>query len=289
MLGAGKTTLISILTGVYPATSGTAKLAGFDIKNQSELALRSIGVCPQFDILWSDLTVEEHLYFYARLKGVAIDFEDDAVNAALELVKMTLLRERLVKGLSGGEKRRVSIAISLVSNPKVVFLDGNHSDKSKIFVEPTTGLDPEVRRTVWDTIARARGNRAILMTTHSMEEAEVCCQTIGIMAKGRMRCFGSPTRLKHQYGCGYKLSLISIDFPKTDELLQQILPDGYRLMHSFHSSRRYAFVPTADQLAHIFDQLVSRSKEHGIQTWGISQTTLDEIFTTLISNEDASG
>lgn len=146
-----------------------------------------------------------------------------------------------------------------------------------------------MRRTVWDTIARARGNRAILMTTHSMEEAEVCCQTIGIMAKGRMRCLGSPTRLKYLYGCGYKLSIISTDFTQTDELLSQILPNGYKLLHSFHSSRRYGFVPNSDELANIFDQLVSRSHDFAIQTWGISQTTLDEIFTTLISNEDASG
>lgn len=121
--GAGKTTLISILTGVYPSTAGLAHLAGYNIDTHPELALRSIGVCPQFDILWPELTVEDHLYFYARLKGVGVAFEDDAVFAALDLVQMTDLRARVVKGLSGGERRRVSIAIALVSNPKVVFLD----------------------------------------------------------------------------------------------------------------------------------------------------------------------
>jgi ABC-type multidrug transport system ATPase subunit len=276
--GAGKTSLISIMTGVYPATSGFATLAGFDIQNQSALAFRSIGVCPQFDILWHELTVEDHLYFYARLKGVGIDYEDDAVRAALELVQLSKFRTRLVKGLSGGERRRVSIAIALVSNPKVVFLD-----------EPTTGLDPEVRRTVWDTIARARGDRVILMTTHSMEEAEVCCQTIGIMAKGRMRCIGSPTRLKYLYGCGYKLSITSSDFPQSEQLIEQILPPGFCLLHSFHSSRRYAFVPDAENLANIFDELVEKATAYKIKTWGISQTTLDEIFTNIVSEEDASG
>jgi ABC-type Na+ transport system ATPase subunit NatA len=150
--GAGKTSLISILTGIYTPTEGSATLAGFDTTEEPEYAFRSIGVCPQFDILWADLTIEDHLFFYARLKGVAVEFEKEAVYAALDLVQLQHLRTRQVKGLSGGERRRVSIAIALVSNPKVVFLD-----------EPTTGLDPEVRRTVWDTIARARGNRAILM------------------------------------------------------------------------------------------------------------------------------
>ena len=128
--GAGKTTLISILTGIYPPTSGTATLAGFSITEQSDLSFRSIGVCPQFDILWPELTVEEHLYFYARLKGVVPRFESEAVAASLDLVQMTHLRSRLIKGLSGGERRRVSIAIALVSDPKVVFLD-----------EPTTGIE----------------------------------------------------------------------------------------------------------------------------------------------------
>lgn len=127
--GAGKTSLISILTGIYPPTSGTATLAGFCISEEPDLSFRSIGVCPQFDILWSELTVEEHLYFYARLKGVVEIFEDEAVAAALDLIQMTHLRTRIIKGLSGGERRRVSIAIALVSNPKVVFLD-----------EPTTGI-----------------------------------------------------------------------------------------------------------------------------------------------------
>ena len=276
ILGAGKTSLISILTGVYAPTSGNAKLAGYNIVDDPEVAFRSIGVCPQFDILWSELTVEEHLYFYARLKGVAVAFEEAAVSAALDLVSMVDFRKRIVKGLSGGERRRVSIAIALVSNPKVVFLD-----------EPTTGLDPEVRRTVWDTIARARGNRAILMTTHSMEEAEVCCQTIGIMAKGRMRCLGSPTRLKYLYGCGYKLSITFTDAKKAEEFVAQILPPGYKLLHAFFSSRRYAFVPNAEQLATVFERLVKEAQLFTITNFGISQTTLDEIFTSIVSEEDA--
>ena len=121
--GAGKTSLISMLTGVTQPDHGTAKIAGLDIADNPGYAFRSIGVCPQFDILWEDLTIEDHLYFYARLKGVAIAFESDAVTAALQLVELSALRTRTVKQLSGGEKRRVSIAISLVSDPKVILFD----------------------------------------------------------------------------------------------------------------------------------------------------------------------
>lgn len=125
------------------------------------------------------------------------------------------------------------------------------------------------------------------MTTHSMEEAEVCCQTIGIMAKGRMRCLGSPTRLKYLYGCGYKLSITSDDMDRSEELISSILPSGWRVLHSFSTSRRYGFIPDAVQLGEVFDILVKRSTDFGIKTWGISQTTLDEIFTTIVSAEDA--
>ncbi|KAJ3261112.1 hypothetical protein HK103_006421 [Boothiomyces macroporosus] len=276
--GAGKTTLISVLTGIYPPTGGEATIAGFDIYENPQLAFRSIGVCPQFDILWNDLSIEDHLFFYARLKGISPELETSAVRAALELVELLHLAKRLVKGLSGGEKRRVSIAISLVSDPKVVFLD-----------EPTTGLDPDVRRSVWDTIAIARGNRAILLTTHSMEEAEVCCQKVGIMAKGHLKCLGTPAALKENYGYGYKLSITSHKMDKAHDFVMSILPEGSRCIHNFEQSRKYGFKPDAIQLANVFDLLVLHATDAGIESWGVSQTTLDEIFTSVITESDASG
>ncbi|KAL2915890.1 hypothetical protein HK105_204591 [Polyrhizophydium stewartii] len=277
--GAGKTTLISILTGVYEPTHGSATLGGFDIVGEADAAFRSIGVCPQFDILWPDLTIEEHLFFYARLKGVAREFEREAVAAATELVKLETMRTRRVKNLSGGEKRRLSIAIALVADPRVVFLD-----------EPTTGLDPEVRRVVWDVIARARGSRAILMTTHSMEEAEVCCQRIGIMAKGTMRCLGTAARLKELYGRGYKLHIYgaSAQLDQAERFVQQVLPRGRASrIQMFNNMRVYVFQPTQEELANVFDAMSREHRRHGILSWGIGQTTLDEIFTSLISEDDA--
>jgi ABC-type multidrug transport system ATPase subunit len=103
------------------------------------------------------LTISEHLYFYARLKGITRQFEDRAVNEALESVSLAKFRDRLTKGLSGGERRRVSIAIALLGQPKVVFLD-----------EPTTGLDPQVRRLIWDIVNRARRDRTIVLVNHDL-------------------------------------------------------------------------------------------------------------------------
>ena len=121
--GAGKTTLISILTGLYEASTGTARIAGFDIKTEIDQVYKVVGICPQFDIQWDELTVGEHLYFYARLKGIIQSDEKRAVKYALESVALLSFENRLTKGLSGGERRRLSIAIALLGEPKVVFLD----------------------------------------------------------------------------------------------------------------------------------------------------------------------
>lgn len=121
--GAGKTTLISMLTGLYQASGGKATLAGFDIATETSEVYKNIGICPQFDILWDDLTVGEHLYFYARIKLVPKNLEKATVKASLATVGLEPFENRLTKGLSGGEKRRLSIAIALIGAPKVVFLD----------------------------------------------------------------------------------------------------------------------------------------------------------------------
>ncbi len=192
--GAGKTTLISMLTGMYGPTSGEAWIGGFSLEDELDKIQVSIGVCPQFDILWPELTVEEHLLFYARLKGVAPRDEQRMVDRAMGEVYLEKFRSFQTHELSGGMKRRLSVAISLVGNPRVVFLD-----------EPSTGLDPENRRQLWDILTQSRGKRAIVLTTHSMEEADVLCNRIGIINHGRMRCLGSQLHLKNKFGGGYQL------------------------------------------------------------------------------------
>lgn len=199
--GAGKTTLISILTGLYESSVGEAKIAGFNVRTESGEVYKRIGICPQFDILWDDLTISEHLYFYARLKGIKSSDEGLVVDRAMKAVSLFELAKRKTKTLSGGEKRRVSIAIALLGDPKVIFF-GNLMFNLD---EPSTGLDPSVRRLIWDIINNAKEGRTIILTTHSMEEAEALCQRIGIMAKGTLRCLANPTRLKSLYGPGFKI------------------------------------------------------------------------------------
>ncbi|KAI8838124.1 hypothetical protein BC829DRAFT_447484 [Chytridium lagenaria] len=254
--GAGKTTLISILTGLYEASSGNATLAGFNYKSEQDSVYKVI-----------DLTVGEHLYFYARLKGVPTREEKAAVQKALANVSLTTLENRKTKGLSGGEKRRLSIAIALIGDPAVVFLD-----------EPTTGLDPEVRRLIWNIVTNAREGKTIILTTHSMEEAEALCQRIGIMAKGTLRCLANPIRLKDLYGSGFKLFLIRFRWRRIRKRaaawIESLMPKGWTKVDSFATNTSYEFPPAPGVISYLFQTIEAGKVENGILDWGISQTTL---------------
>ncbi|CAI2173390.1 3335_t:CDS:2 [Funneliformis geosporum] len=276
--GAGKTTLISILTGLYEPSSGSAKINDYDLDTQMGDVYRSIGICPQHDILWDDLTVLEHCLFYARIKGIPAKDELTAANQALKQVRLEGYADRLSKGLSGGEKRRLSIAISLIGNPVVVFLD-----------EPTTGLDPEVRRLIWNIVNEAKKGRTIVLTTHSMEEAEVLCNRIGIMAKGTLRCIGPQLRLKEAYGRGFKLNFSCK--PKSVNIatkyIESLLPPTATKLDSFTTNFSYEFEPQPGLIAKLFEEIEKHKVKYDIDDWGLSQTSLEEVFLRIIGEADA--
>ena len=156
-----------------------------------------LGLCPQFDFLWDELTVCEHLALYARIKGIGDETRiQNAARRAAELVDLDGDAYRKAAGnLSGGMRRRLSIAIALVGDPAVLVLD-----------EPTTGLDPDTRFQIWRCVAAAKKKRAVLLTTHSMSEADALCDRIGIMTGGTLQCLGTPLHLKNKFGAGYVLS-----------------------------------------------------------------------------------
>jgi len=191
----------------------------------------------------NELTVEEHLLFYARLKGIPRKQEKDAINESLNNVGLESFRNRLIKGLSGGERRRVSIAIALVGNPKLVFLD-----------EPTTGLDPDVRRLIWSIINDVSNGRTIVITTHSMEEAEVLCHRIGIMSHGTLRCCATPLRLKELYGSGFRLSYSNNPekYKELKEYVHRILPSETKAIRDLTSNSIYEFIPTQGLISSLF-------------------------------------
>jgi ABC-type multidrug transport system ATPase subunit len=193
-------------------------------------------------------------------------------------VSLMEYENRLSKGLSGGEKRRLSIAIALIGDPTVVFLD-----------EPTTGLDPEVRRIIWNIVNQTRLDKTVILTTHSMEEAEALCQRIGIMARGTLRCIANPLRLKELYGTGFKLFSNSEEHntSKVASYLESILPAGWRQMDYYATQISYEFPATKGAISKLFVEIENQKEALGIIDWGLGQTTLEEVFVKLISEADA--
>jgi len=277
--GAGKTTAISLLTGLYPPTEGTAVIAGHDIKTEMKQGRLMLGVCPQFNVLWETLTVEEHLLFYTRLKGVAPSLEKEHTAMWLRQLGLTFAKDRLSKDLSGGMKRRVSIGIALVGNPKLVFLD-----------EPTTGLDPASRRHLWTILERARHGRALILTTHSMDEAEVLSNRIGIMAFGAMRCIGTPQHLKSSIGSMYHLKINYNPENKVaaDDYAMTVFPFS-RLVRTYRSSSEYYIKQSDIQISTTFARMESETHTNGITDWGLNQVGLDEVFQMIVDASHVHG
>ncbi|KAK1298625.1 ABC transporter A family member 7 [Acorus calamus] len=191
--GAGKTSFINMMIGLIRPTSGTAYIQRLDIQTDMDEIYTKMGVCPQHDLLWEMLTGREHLLFYGRLKNLKGDALMQAVEASLKSVNLFHggVGDKQVRQYSGGMKRRLSVAISLIGDPKVVYVD-----------EPSTGLDPASRKNLWEVVKRAKQGRAIILTTHSMEEAEVLCDRLGIFVDGSLQCIGNPKEETMSQGQG---------------------------------------------------------------------------------------
>lgn len=195
--GAGKSTTFNMMTGLLQPTYGDGVVLGHSIIDGSGEMNQHIGVCPQHDVLWDQLTPVEHLQMFADFKDLAYDQVANEVAERLEDVALTKEGNRVAGNFSGGMKRRLSVAISLIGNPSVVYLD-----------EPTTGMDPVSRRAVWDLIEKVKRTRVTVLTTHSMEEADVLGDRIGIMKKGKFITLGTSLALKNRFGSGYRISIV---------------------------------------------------------------------------------
>ncbi|XP_029917221.1 phospholipid-transporting ATPase ABCA1b isoform X2 [Myripristis murdjan] len=195
--GAGKTTTMSILTGLFPPTSGTAYILGKDIRSELSAIRQSLGVCPQHNVLFSMLTVEEHIWFYARLKGLSEEQVKGEIEQILQDTGLPHKRRSRTSTLSGGMQRKLSVALAFVGGSKVVILD-----------EPTAGVDPYARRGIWDLLLNYRQGRTIILSTHHMDEADILGDRIAIISHGKLCCVGSSLFLKNQLGTGYYLTLV---------------------------------------------------------------------------------
>uniref|UniRef100_A0A8B9I399 P-type phospholipid transporter n=1 Tax=Anser brachyrhynchus TaxID=132585 RepID=A0A8B9I399_9AVES len=317
--GAGKTTTMSILTGLLPPTSGTAYVLGWDIRCDIDSIRKTMGTCPQHNVLFDILTVEEHIWFYGRLKGLA----EEQVKAEMEqLLRDTGLphkRREQTRNLSGGMQRKLSVAIAFVGGSRVVVLD-----------EPTAGVDPYSRRSIWELLLKYRKGRTIILSTHYMDEAELLGDRIAIIAQGRLRCCGSPLFLKARLGTGYYLTLVkreraepggstpsppkksssgsersgdtglgseqdseasTVDVPQLSALIQKLVL-GSRLVEDIGHEVLFVLPYSGAKdgaFGELFQELDARLGELGISGYGISDTTLEEIFLKVAEDTGVDG
>jgi lipooligosaccharide transport system ATP-binding protein len=195
--GAGKSTTMRIIAATSRRTSGTISILGRDPEEHGPQVRAHLGVVPQQDNLDTELTVAENLYIYGRYFGLSKKFVKNKVNELLAFAQLEEKRDVKVEALSGGMKRRLTIARALVSEPDILMLD-----------EPTTGLDPQARHILWDRLFRLKEDGVtLIITTHFMDEAEQLCDRLIVMDKGKIMAEGSPAQLIKEYSTREVLEL----------------------------------------------------------------------------------
>ncbi|KAF3783031.1 ABC transporter A family member 7, partial [Nymphaea thermarum] len=268
--GAGKTTFINMMIGLVSPTSGTAYVQGLDIRKDMDKIYTSMGVCPQHDLIWETLTGREHLLFYGRLKNLKGSALTHAVEESLKSVNLFNggVGDKLSGKYSGGMKRRLSVAISLIGDPQVVYMD-----------EPSTGLDPASRNNLWSVVRRAKQDRAIILTTHSMEEAEVLCDRLGIFVDGALQCVGNPKELRARYGGSYIFTMTTsaTQEEEVENLVRQISPTANKIYH-LSGTQKFELQKQEVRIAEVFRAVENAKSKLSIQAWGLADTTLEDVF-----------
>ncbi|EDV27708.1 uncharacterized protein TRIADDRAFT_53677 [Trichoplax adhaerens] len=282
--GAGKTTLIATLTGLLPTTRGTAYIYNYDINKPEEMTkIREItGVCPQHDILFDSLSAREHLVVFATIKGIPNDQINAAVDKTLEDITLMDKASTRASDLSGGQKRKLSVGIAIIGDPKVIYLD-----------EPTSGMDPLSRRQIWSLLQNRREGKVTLLTTHFMDEADILADRKAVVSHGKLRCAGSSLYLKNRFGIGYHLGMVTTadcNIDKVTELVHEHIPKA--LLQRYHASELSYLLPLSDvsRFPDLFSHLESPAHNElgrtcaetcGVSSYGISMTTLEEVFLRL--------
>ena len=258
--GAGKTTTIRMLCCLLKPTQGTASVLGYDVIREPFEVKKLIGVSPQDTVLSERLNCWENLALIGKVHGLS---SNQAKRRSKELLETMGLMERSkdqVRKFSGGMKRRLNIAMALVSDPQVLFLD-----------EPTLGLDPQARRTIWEYIAELKGKKTILLTTHYMEEADVLSDRIGIIDEGRVVALGTSQELKTNL---FEMRSMVIS---TENLTAEVMEDLLNKYSRLEKARGRLKIYHKDlNFKEIVDYLHSRGVT--VYSAALEQPTLEDVF-----------
>jgi ATP-binding cassette subfamily A (ABC1) protein 3 len=302
--GAGKTTTFRMLTGDEIMSSGEAFIGNESLSRDRASYLQSIGYCPQFDSIIEVLTGREMLTLFARIRGLRSS--ENRITTELEklasFVDLTQYLDRPCGQYSGGNKRKLNVALALIGRPKVMLLD-----------EPTTGVDPAARRKMWETInAIRRSGTSIILTSHSMEECEALCDRLAIMVQGSFQCLGGPQHIKSKFGKGFQI-IIKLE-PMSEavngignehqnqatksvqnkgdalKLLRDSVVKAFDSCSVTDEHMDYVHFHVANpetSWSHLFGTMELIKKENNIvQDYSVSETTLEQIFLGFARSEE---
>ena len=272
--GAGKTTTINMISGIFDPDEGDILLNGRSLVTDKKYLYQNIGLCQQENIFFEYLTVEEHLEYMCKIKGSQVDYQE--INELITKIDLLPKKKSLCNTLSGGQKRKLCIALALIGNSKIILLD-----------EPTSGMDVMARGSLWEFLKNYKKDKIILLTTQFLDEAEYLGDRIGIMTDGQYICCGSSSYLKSKYPCGFNINLL---------INSKIFTDDYKVQF-YNEILRYepnAEIKVASKgifsiniqsnnknINAIFDFIENSKAQYGIEDYTVGSTSLEDVFLKL--------
>ena len=269
--GAGKSTTINMISGIIDPDHGDIKLNDRSLVTDKDYLYQNIGLCQQEDIYFDYLTVEEHLQYMCRIKGSKINQAE--IEELIDKIELTPKKNALCSTLSGGQKRKLCIALALIGDSQLILLD-----------EPTSGMDVMARRSLWEFLKNYKKDKILLLTTHFLDEAEYLGDRIGIMSEGKYLCSGTSSFLKSKYPCGFNINLL---------INSSIFNEDYK--NQFFNGIK-EFEPNAEikvaskgifsiniqsnnqRIPEIFDFIENVKNQYGIEDYTVSSTSLEDVF-----------
>ena len=268
--GAGKTTALSMLTGLLTPTSGQAFIHGIDMFEENSMLKEMLGICPQESILYEELTIDEHFSIFCPFKGLQYSDQREELHQFMNQLAFYESHNMAVKNLSGGQKRKLSFLLSLIGNPKIIILD-----------EPTSGLDVDARRKIWELIRTKKQDKIVLMTTHYMDEAEELGDRIAIMTDGEVKCCGSSLFLKKCFRTGYTLTMVKAENFNEEISRKLIISHAPSSQVKLNTPSEINFNVPFDygkNFPQMFEEIDKNLSKLGISSYGMTITSLEDVF-----------
>uniref|UniRef100_A0A1B6D564 Uncharacterized protein n=2 Tax=Clastoptera arizonana TaxID=38151 RepID=A0A1B6D564_9HEMI len=261
-------------------------ICGYDIRKPGSFSNihQMIGLCPQHDILFDVLSPYEHLEFFARIRGVSSSSLEEVIIRTLKDIDLEESANVFCKYLSGGQRRKLSVGIAIIGDPKIIILD-----------EPTAGVDIVSKRHLWTVLQNKKHDKVILLSTHFMDEADILADRKAVISKGRVRCCGTSLFLKNKFGVGYHLTLVMRDTlpDKTSDIVNLVCEFVPKAKYSRKIAHDLSFIlplNSVDNFPLLFttieEEIKTQSRGLNIISYGVSMTTLGEVFFRLEKNEE---